>query len=229
MDNYLERLKRLQTSLKRKKLSAFLVTHPANRRYLSGYTALDHGIQETAGVLLIPARGEPFLLTDSRYILQAREEARGFSVRLFARGLVPGLQKLLPELGVKNLGFESHYLLHSSAGRLAKLAASLDVKLVPFTEMIERLRVVKTEEEIARIRDAVLLNEKVFQKVYPAIRPGKSEAQIALAIENIMRETGADRPSFETIVAFGTNAAKPHAVPGDRILNKGETVLVDMG
>jgi Xaa-Pro aminopeptidase len=178
---------------------------------------------------LRPDRGEPFLLTDSRYILQAEEEAMGFSVRLFTKGLMPGLQKLLPELGVKKLGFESHYLLHSAAGRLGNLAAFLNVELVPLTEIIEPLRVVKTEEEINRIRDAVLLNEEVFQEVYPSIRTGKSERQIALAIENSMREKGADRPSFDTIVAFGTNAAKPHAVPGDRILDKGETVLVDMG
>ncbi|MCL7486869.1 MAG: Xaa-Pro peptidase family protein [Desulfobulbaceae bacterium] len=229
MDHHPERLRRLQASLKRKKLSALLVTHPANRRYLSGYTALDHGIHESAGVLLIPARGKPFLLTDSRYVLQAQEEARGYFVRLFTKGLMPGLQKLLPELGVKKLGFESHYLLHSAAGRLGHLAASLKVELVPLTKIIEPLRVVKTEEEISRIRDAVLLNEEVFQEVYPSIRPGKSERQIALAIENSMREKGADRPSFDTIVAFGTNAAKPHAVPGGRILVKGETVLVDMG
>ena len=66
-----DRVAKLQATLKRKKISTFLVTHPTNRRYLSGYTADDHGIQETAGVLLIPASGTPYLFTDSRYILQA--------------------------------------------------------------------------------------------------------------------------------------------------------------
>jgi Xaa-Pro aminopeptidase len=224
-----ERLARLQTTLRRKKLSAFLVTHPANRRYLSGYTALDHGIQETAGILLIPARGEPFLFTDSRYVLQAEQEAEGFIVRQYAKGLMPSLQKLLPELGVKKLGFESHYLLHSTAGRLSKMAGRINVEPVPLTGVVERLREVKTEEEIEKIRAAVLLNEKVFRKVYTTIRPGMSEEKIALAIDNAMRRLGAERPSFDTIVAFGTNAAKPHAVPGDRVLDKGETVLIDMG
>jgi Xaa-Pro aminopeptidase len=224
-----ERLARLQTTLRRKKLSAFLVTHPANRRYLSGYTALDHGIQETAGILLIPARGEPFLFTDSRYVLLAEQEAEGFIVRQYAKGLMPSLQKLLPELGVKKLGFESHYLLHSTAGRLSKMAGRINVEPVPLTGVVERLREVKTEEEIEKIRAAVLLNEKVFRKVYTTIRPGMSEEKIALAIDNAMRRLGAERPSFDTIVAFGTNAAKPHAVPGDRVLDKGETVLIDMG
>jgi Xaa-Pro aminopeptidase len=226
---YAKCLARLQVTLKRKKLSALLVTHPANRRYLSGYTALDHGIQETAGVLLIPAKGEPFLFTDSRYILQAKEEAEGFVVRLYAKGLMSSLQQLLPELGVKKFGFESHYLLHSTASSLSKMSQQINVDLVPLTGMVERLREVKTEEEIQKIRKAVLLNEKVFRKVYTTIKPGMSEEQIALALENTMRLMGAERPSFDTIVAFGTNAAKPHAVPGNRVLEKGETVLVDMG
>ena len=229
LPHFSERLARLQATLKRKKLSALLVTHPANRRYLSGYTALDHGIQETAGVLLIPAQGEPFLFTDSRYILQAEEEAEGFFVRLYAKGLLSSLQKLLPELGVKKLGFESHYLLHSTANKLSTMAERINVELLPLTGVVERLREVKTEEEIRKIRDAVLLNEKVFRKVYTTIKSGMSEEQIALAIENTMRLMGAERPSFDTIVAFGTNAAKPHAVPGERVLENGETVLVDMG
>jgi Xaa-Pro aminopeptidase len=227
--HYPERVSRLQATLKRKKLSAFLVTHPANRRYLSGYTAPDHGIQETAGILLIPAKGAPFLFTDSRYVLQAEQEAKGFSVRLYAKGLLSGLKKLLPDLEVEKLGFESHYLLHSTANRLDKMAGKIQVELVPFTGMVERLREVKTDEEIQKIRAAVLLNEKVFHRVFATIRPGMTERQIALAIENTMRLMGAERPSFDTIVAFGTNAAKPHAVPGDRVLRRGEMVLIDMG
>lgn len=224
-----DRLARLQAALARKHLSALLVTQPANRRYLSGYTATDHGIQESAGVLLVPRRGQPYLLTDSRFLLQAREEAAGFNVLLYRKGLLATLQRLLPELGVRRLGFESHYLLHSTAGRLAGLAEKLGLELVPVTEMVEPLRVVKTGEEIGKIRAAVLLNERVFQQVYRTLRPGMTEAGIALALETAMRELGAEGPSFATIVAFGTNAAKPHAVPGTRVLAAGEPVLIDMG
>ena len=150
LPHFPERLARLQATLKRKKLSALLVTHPANRRYLSGYTALDHGIQETAGVLLIPARGEPFLFTDSRYVIQAEEEAAGFFVRLYAKGLMPSLQKLLPELGAKKLGFESHYLLHSTANRLSTMAGRSNVELVPLTGAVERLREVRLKRKYRR-------------------------------------------------------------------------------
>lgn len=226
---YPGRLTRLQKYLRYRKLSAFLVTHPSNRRYLSGYTAADHGIQETSGVLLVPARGLPFLLTDSRFFLQAEQEASGFEVQLYAGGLIATLKKLLPDLGVKRLGFESHYFLHSSAKKLRTMAASIGVDLVPITGVVERYREIKSESEIALVKQAVLLNEEVFQQVYKQIRPGASEVEVSIQIENLMRRMGAERPSFETIVAFGTNAARPHAVPGDRKLSAGETVLVDMG
>lgn len=223
------RLARLQALLARRGIDALLVTQPANRRYLSGYSGADHGIQESAGVLLVPRRGQPLLLTDSRFLLQAQEETPGFAVSLYQQGLLATLTRLLPARKIRRLAFESHYVFHATAGRLARLADKLQVELVPVTGLVEGLRVVKDEEEIDRLRAAVLLNERVFQRVYPTLRPGQSEIAVALALETTMRELGAEGPSFSTIVAFGTNAAKPHAVPGDRILAKGETVLIDMG
>lgn len=223
------RLAALQKRLRRKKYDALLVTEPYNRRYLSGYTAADHGIGETAGVLLIPATGKPYLLTDSRFVLQAEEEAVGFEVVLYPRGLASLLKKILPRVGIATLAFESLYMLHATAGRLAKVLADVDVQLVATTGMIERMRVVKSEDEIALLKKSVLRNEQVFNLVYNTIEPGMSEREIALALELTMHELDAERPSFETIVAFGENGAKPHAVPGDRILKSGEIVLIDMG
>ena len=225
----MKRLNKLQATLRRRKLDAVLITEPGNRRYLSGYTAADHGIQESSGVLLIPAAGTPYLLTDSRFTLQAAEEARGFTVELYTKGLLPLLKKLLPACSVQRLAFESHYFLHSSAAKMEQMAASIDVELVPTTGMVERMRVIKSEDEIAVLKKSVLLNERVFQLVYSTIEPGMTEIEIALALELTMRELGAEGASFETIVAFGTNAAKPHAVPTDRVLKSGEIVLVDMG
>ncbi len=224
-----ERLARLQTTLRRRKLSALLVTQPGNRNYLSGYSALDHGIQESSGVLLVPARGTPYLLTDSRFYLQAAEEARGFTVQLYPHGLIAFLRKLLPQLGIRRLAFESHYMLHATAARLQKTAQGLDLELQPVTGMVERLRVIKSEDEIEALRASVRLNEQVFQEVYPAVKPGMTELEVALALETTMRRLGARGPSFETIVAFGPNAARPHAVPTDRTLAPGEMVLIDMG
>lgn len=224
-----QRIHKLQATLRRRKLDAVLITEPGNRRYLSGYTVADHGIQESAGVLFIPKKGRPRLLTDSRFELQAQEETEGFTVELYSKGLFALLKKLLPETGVRRLGFESHYFLHASVGRMEKMAEKIKVELVPFTELAERMRVIKSEDEIQLLKKSVSLNERVFQSVYKTIEPGMTELEIALALELTMREMGAERPSFETIVAFGANAAKPHAVPTDRVLRSGEIVLIDMG
>lgn len=225
MDN----LDRLKALLRRQNLDALLVTQPDNRRFLSGYKAGDMNISESSGVLLVLRRGAPLLLTDFRYQLQAEREAVGCEVRLYQRGLFPLLKEILVERGVKSLGFESHYFLHQAAVKLQKLATEIRLELVPVTDLVERLRICKSPDELAKIRAAVRLNEAVFQEVYQQLQPGQSERQVALRIETLMREKGAERPSFETIVAGGPNGALPHAVPGDRLLREGEPIVIDMG
>jgi len=222
-------LVRIRLFLKRRKLDALLVTQPDNRRYLSGYTATDHSINESSGVLLIPSEGDPYLLTDSRFSLQAEQEAKGFVVKLYPRGLFPLLRALLKSRKIKRLAFESHYFLHSTSQTLAALAEKIKVELVPLTGAVEELRLLKDAEELARIERSVLLNEEVFLEIYKTLRPGQAEVDVAIRIETAMRHKGASGPSFDTIVASGPNAALPHAVPGPRLLQAGETIVIDMG
>lgn len=224
-----DRLARLQATLRGRKLDGLLVSQPDNRRYLSGYTAPDHGIQESSGLLLIPSSGHPLLLTDSRFTLQAEAEARAFQVEIYTRGMLKLLEQLVVRLGLGSLAFESDYLLHSTYLRLAAMAERHGLVLSPQSGLIERMRAVKSEEELTLLRRSTELNERVFQSVYHTIEPGMTEREIALALELTMREMGAEGPSFDTIVAFGTNAARPHAVPTDRELRPGDLVLIDMG
>jgi Xaa-Pro aminopeptidase len=179
-------------------------------------------------VLLIPKKGAPWLLTDSRFTLQAEEEAQGCMIELYKKGLFKLLKKLLPALSVRRLAFESHHFLHSSVARMEKILGS-KAELLPVTDWVEEMRLIKSEEEICLLKKSVLRNELVFQQVRGLVAPGMTEIDLALEIERLMREQGAERPSFETIVAFGANAAKPHAVPSKRVLQEGELVLIDMG
>jgi Xaa-Pro aminopeptidase len=219
----------IQNSLKRRKLDGLLITQPENRRYLSGYTATDSSISETSGVLLIPVKGTPFLLTDSRFELHAKEEAEGFEVVLYPKGMLALLKNLLPKLKIKRLGFESHYMLHSSAEKMSSALGKKNVELVPLTDLVEKMRLRKQSEEIEKIQKSVLLNEEVFQEVFKGLKPGMTEVEVALQIETTMRLKGAERPSFDTIVAGGPNGALPHAVPSNRPLKKSEPVVIDMG
>jgi Xaa-Pro aminopeptidase len=222
-------LSAIQKNLKRRKLDGLLVTQPENRRYLSGYSATDSSISETSGVLLIPVRGTPFLMTDSRFDMHARKEAKDFEVLLYPKGLLALLASLLPKLGIKRLGFESHYMLHSASEKMASKLGKNNIALVPLTDLVEKMRLRKQPEEIDKIQKSVLLNEEVFQEVFKGLKPGMTEIEVALQIETTMRLKGAERPSFDTIVAGGPNGALPHAVPSHRPLQKDEPIVIDMG
>ena len=226
---YQQRIDKIQAVLRRKKLDALLVSQPENRRYLSGYSALDHGIAETAGLLLVPAKGDPWLLTDFRFKLQAEAEAGFLRIGLYPKGLLALLREMLPDLGIRTLGFESYYTLYSFAEKLNALSEKTGVRFVPTTDLVEKLRIIKDEDEIAKLRASVDLNEKVFDEVYSSLRPGQTEREIALVIESTMRRMGAQSPSFDTIVATGSNSALPHAVPGPVAINKDQPVMIDMG
>ena len=222
-------LKKIKAAIKRKRADALLVTQPENRRYLSGYTATDLSIVESSGVLLVPARGTPILLTDSRYYLQAEKEATGFEIVSVRSSILGALKKLLPQLGIRRLLFESHYLLHETAVKLIELGKKQSVAMIPVSGMVEKLRTVKSADEIEKIRQSVFLNELVFKEIYQNLAPGQTERQVAVSIESAMMRKGAEGAAFPTIVAAGPNAAGPHAVPTDRAIKEGETVIIDMG
>lgn len=227
--DYQRRIVGLQARLRRKKLDCLLVSHPENRRYLSGYRGSDHGIAETSGLLLVPANGQVRLLTDFRYKIQAERDVPWAEVRLYDKGLLHLLGLLLPSLGIKTLAFESHYTLHSGAEKMAAALLKKGIRTVPVTNLIENQRIVKDEVEIERIRNAVRLNEKVFSEVYSSLATCRSENDVALAIESAMRRNGAEGPSFSTIVASGENGALPHAVPGGTELQQDGSLTIDMG
>lgn len=223
------RLARIKLALKRKKIDGLLVVQPENRRYLSGYTATDTSINESSGLLIIPVKGAPLLLTDSRYLLQAEQEAAGFDVILCRRSPLASLQEILPAIGMRRLGFESHYFLYSAARSLISMLVGLAIEPVAVSGLIEQQRLIKTEEELVAIRKSVAFNEAVFQEVFPTLRPGQTERQVALKIERLMQDKGAEGPCFATIVAGGPNSALPHAVPSERPLREGEPIIIDMG
>lgn len=227
--DYQKRIRKLRKKLDRKKLDAILISQPENRRYLCGFHGGDHGISESAGTLLVLRKGSVYLLTDFRFKLQAEQETKGLEVVLYRKGLIELLGKILPDLGIKKIGFESHYTLHSAAGQMSELLGKKGVSLTPLTDIVESLRIIKDEDEIAVLKKSVRLNEKVFEEVYASFRDYETEIDVAIAIETAMRRHGAERRSFDTIVATGANGALPHAVPGIDRLKKNKSLTIDMG
>lgn len=227
--NYQQRLASIKRSLVRKKLDAVLIAQPENRRYLCGYSAPDHGIGESAGILLVCARGDVFLLTDFRFQLQAEAEAPDTTIVLYPKGLLALLKKMLPKLGIRSLGFESDYTLHSVAASLSKTCQKLGISVFALSGLVEERRLIKDEAEIDLIRESVKLNEQVFRAIYTDIAPGQTEIDIALALEAEMRRRGAQGPSFQSIVATGDRSALPHAVPGPVTIRENQPLMIDMG
>ena len=220
------RLARLRALMRRRKLDGLLVNLPANRRYLSGFTPDDGQIGESSGALFI-SQGQAVILTDFRYELTANEQARLFTTRIYRQGLAAELVKLVEEMRVKRLGFEADALLVSQHERLAK--ALEGVELAPTTGLVSELRVRKDPAELMALQASLDLMEEVLDRALDQDLVGKTELEVARAMVRALEDAGAEGPAFPLIVASGPQAAEPHAEPGPRVIQAGETVIFDVG
>jgi Xaa-Pro aminopeptidase len=225
-----ERIDLLRQAITGGHFDTLLILTDENRRYLSGFTGHDTQFDESAGALFI-TNDRLILATDSRYDLQARNEAPLYEVVLYKESLPKELPSILSDLGTSDLGFESVRLSYLQYQKIVEeiKKANLDVTLEPAIDLVENLRIKKTAPEIAALRKALWLAEDVFNQCLQKIEPGMTEKQVAWLMEKGMREAGAEALSFPTIVASGPNSALPHAIPGDRKIEIGEPLLFDWG
>ncbi len=225
-----KRIADLRQTLAERNIDTFMVLIGENRHYLSGFTGEDGQFDETAGVLFITAN-RLVLATDTRYELQASREAPLYEIVCYKKGLVKSLSEILGDLETKRLGFESVRMAFSQYKEMEKEINThrSAIELVGLEEIVEKQRVVKEAPEIEATRKALDLAERVFLTIAGRLHEGITEKSVAWAMEKGMREAGAAALSFPTIVAFGANAALPHAVPGDRRLKAGEPILFDWG
>ncbi|MBW2606629.1 MAG: aminopeptidase P family protein [Deltaproteobacteria bacterium] len=223
------RLLLLRKSLAEKKFDTLMVIVEENRRYLCGFTGEDTQFDESAGALFI-TDSKLILATDSRYELQAKNEAPLFEIVCY-KELAKELPNIANMLGIKRLGFESVRMSFMQYSKMASElnAAGMQVELVPAEDIVENLRLIKDETEIDTLKKALLIAESVFKHIKSTIKPGMTERQLAWAMEKEMREAGAQSLSFPTIVASGPNSAFPHAMPSDRKFKAGEPILFDWG
>lgn len=224
------RLAQLRARLKDQAFDTLMVLRGENRRYLSGFTGEDGQLDESAGTLFITSERQ-LLATDSRYVTQAKNEATEFEVFVYEEGLASSLPEILGMIGTRHLGFESPRLPYGQFQRmdeqLKKHGSS--VSLVPTEGLVEDLRMIKEPQEIEAIKRSLALSEKVFETLMETLHAGVSEKQLAWAVEKGLREAGADSVAFPPIVASGSNAALPHAIPTDRAIVEGEPILFDWG
>ena len=220
---------RIRATLDSLGVDALIVTEPANIRYLSNHVG-------SAGVLVV-ARDAVHLLIDFRYQTAVRALQDSSSA---CPGLrmwdVPGsydeaLVSCLTEIAVSAVAFEA---MHMSVARHDWLTRTLSARGAGITlrasvEVIEQARMLKDAAEIVMLRQAAARLEPVVAAAVAAVRQGAVERQIAGVIEASLREAGFDRPAFDTIVASGPNSALPHYRAGNRVLTRGDLVVLDFG
>ncbi|MDI6687032.1 MAG: aminopeptidase P family protein [Desulfobacterales bacterium] len=225
------RLNILRKILSEKNFDTFMILVEENRRYLSGFSGEDTAFDESAGALFI-AGSRLILATDSRYELQAGQEAPDYEIVCYKNGLVNELPNILKSLKTKKLGFESKRLSHMRYNKITGqlLSDGSGVKLVEAEDIVENLRIKKEDNEITDIKKALFIAESAFRNfIANNFMPGMTEKEAAWEIEKGMRDTGADSISFPVIVASGPNSALPHAIPGKRRIKRGEPILFDWG
>jgi Xaa-Pro aminopeptidase len=213
------RLERLRSRLGEEALDGLVVSAPGNVFYLSGFRG-------SSGALLITADRQ-MLLSDFRYRLQAREQAREFEFVEVERKVIAGAGAEAVRARVKRLGFDPAHLSCELRDQLA--GAAEGVELAPRAGLVEALRAVKSPEEVGRIAEAAGLADRALAHMAGLVRPGATERQIALEGEFLMRREGAEGAAFDVIVASGARSALPHAETTDRALAAGDLVIVDIG
>jgi len=200
------------------KADALLITSPANVRYLSGYNGSN-------GILLLLA-DETHFFTDPRYALAAKSIPGKSHV---VKGLmIDGVAKVIQLKKLKRIGFESASTRYEDYVRL-KDTLKLGVTLVPVGRVVEERRMLKSPEEIARIRQSVQINSGAYARVLKRLRPGVTEQDVAAEIDFQQKMLGAEKASFDTIVAAGERSARPHAHPTSHRIGANELLLIDMG
>ena len=200
-------------------LDAMLITSESGERYALGF----HG----EGLLLVTRDGAQYS-TDGRYIEAARERVSGAEVCLTTpeKGHMALAKEYIQARGLHNIGFESGAMTVDSH---RKYVQELSGILTPAQKLLDDLRASKDEGELALMRRAQAITDEAFRAILNFIRPGMTEREIAARLIYELLSRGGEKVSFDPIVASGTNGSRPHAVPGDRMVEEGMFITMDFG
>lgn len=212
------RIKWLRDQLKSMNLDGMIVSNPINVKYLTGL--------EEEGILIIAPRENAFI-TDSRYIESVNSKLTiddgivAYDVRNLSRFDYEGFF-----MTCTDIGFEEKYVTYET---YKKYLQKFQVNLVETEGIVENHRLVKDDKEIELIQKACEITDNTFSYIKEILKYGITEKELAFEIEKYMISNGADELAFNTIVAFGENTSKPHAIPTDRKLESGDIIQLDMG
>ena len=212
-----KRVQAFLDKMQEKELDGIIINNLKNVYYLTGFWGSN-------GTVFI-SRDRQILVTDARYIIAAKQEVTGFEI--FAdRDELATIAKIAKDMGLSRIGFEDEI----SVSYYHRMQTAFEgLELVPQTQFVEALRMIKDETEIETIRKACSISVQAFHDALEFIKPGKTEIEIANFLDFRMRELGAAGLSFDTILASGINSSKPHAHPMHKPVELGEAITMDFG
>lgn len=224
-----ERLKRLRSALRARKLDALITFDPADLRWLTAWPEVFDDEPAHMGII---TTGKAIIHTDSRYSVAMQAKNKQDIWHIDAQPMrhavyVKSVFKKSRKQEVR-LGYASHLRLDQYKA-LRKECAQTPVKLVETKGLFAELRAVKDEEEIKLSRKAQLITDKAFAELLTWTLPGMRELELANKLDYTLRSLGAQGLAFDTIAASGPHSALPHARPTTRRLRKGDFVVLDFG
>lgn len=212
------RVEKLRKKMQEENLDSFLITSPYNLRYLTNFTG-------TTGIAVITLE-KAFFITDFRYTEQAAAQAQGFEIIKNVGPIFEEVADLVQKEGLRELAFEETTVSFLEYSILEEI---IDAQLIPISGMIEELREIKDEEELAIIEKACSIADLAYDHILKMIQPGMTEIEVANQLDFYMRSLGASGVSFETIVASGLRSAMPHGVASKKIIEQGDLITIDFG
>ncbi len=214
-------VEKLKSYIEEAGFDAALIISPENRFYFTGFESSD-------GYLIVTAEKSVFV-TDGRYIEAAQKSVKNSEVVLQEKN-AEQITKLFDSLGVKSVAVETQKMTLKEYTGLVRLLDGIEIVADgELDEAITDIRSVKEPWEVERIVLAQRIAEEAFSHILSFIKEGVTEKQIALELDYYMLTHGADALSFETIAVSGKNSSKPHGVPTEKAVEKGDFITMDFG
>lgn len=209
----LNRLENLRKEMAKEEIEAVFIDKKEDVTYLSGFLGDD--------AFLVLTNEHSYIVTDFRYIEQAKKEAKGYEIIKSEKDIWDKIKK------VRKIGIQDENITYA---RYKKYKTKLDkAEFCSIEGILKRLRIKKTKKEIDNIKMAAQIADKAFTHILKYIKEGVREKDVALELEYFMKKNKASGVSFETIVASGVRSCMPHGVASDKIIEYGDTVTLDYG
>lgn len=212
------KLQKLRKEMEQQQIEAMLITSQYNLRYITDFTG-------TAGLALVTLH-KAYFITDFRYTEQAGEQVKEFDVVQAKTNLLEEAAELAKNLAVKSLAFEKDYVTYAA---FQDYQTKIDAELKPISGLIEKIRMIKTPEEVSILKAAAKIADDAFEHICKFIKVGQTELEISNELEFFMRKQGATSSSFDTIVASGLRSALPHGVATEKKIESGDFITLDYG